>query len=182
MEVGCDHQLGSRLKEDNCGVCGGDGTTCRLVRGQGSPQLSPNQSVQTVVEVPVGSRSLRISAKGPGIMMIESVSVLGRREETALVSSGSFTLGNTSVDFHRVSDKQTLKALQPLGADYIIKMKFGGPKDTTVQFLFYQPISFHWRETDFFPCSVTCGGAFQDCPAPRFLYLSQMEMDTITFN
>ncbi|XP_072321525.1 ADAMTS-like protein 3 [Eucyclogobius newberryi] len=161
QEVGCDHQLGSRIKEDNCGVCGGDGTTCRLVRGQASPNLTRDQPVKTVVEVPAGSRFLRISAKGPDIMMVESVSVLGRREETALVSSGSFALGNTSVDFQRGTDRQTLKAHSPLGADYIIKMKYGGPKDTVVQFLFYQPIQFQWKEADFFPCSVTCGGGYQ---------------------
>ncbi|KAL6087170.1 hypothetical protein STEG23_033626, partial [Scotinomys teguina] len=38
--VGCDHQLGSTVKEDNCGVCNGDGSTCRLVRGQYKSQLS----------------------------------------------------------------------------------------------------------------------------------------------
>lgn len=37
-------------------------------------------------------------------------------------------------------------------------MKYGGSKDTVVQFLFYQPIRHQWRETDFFPCSATCGG------------------------
>lgn len=37
-------------------------------------------------------------------------------------------------------------------------MKYGGPKDTVVQFLYYQPIRYQWRETDFFPCSVSCGG------------------------
>uniref|UniRef100_A0A8D0HSC9 ADAMTS/ADAMTS-like cysteine-rich domain-containing protein n=1 Tax=Sphenodon punctatus TaxID=8508 RepID=A0A8D0HSC9_SPHPU len=42
--VGCDHQLGSTVKEDNCGVCNGDGSTCRLVRGQYKSQLS-NPSV-----------------------------------------------------------------------------------------------------------------------------------------
>lgn len=41
--VGCDHQLGSAVKEDNCGVCNGDGTTCRLVRGQYKSQLSANK-------------------------------------------------------------------------------------------------------------------------------------------
>ncbi|KAK7912920.1 hypothetical protein WMY93_013131 [Mugilogobius chulae] len=134
-----------------------DGTRCR----DNALDMCINGVCQSVVEVPVGSRFLRISAKGPAIMMVESVSVLGRREETALVSSGSFALGNTSVDFQKGSDRQTLKAHSPLGADYVIKMKYGGPKETVVQFLFYQPIQFQWRETDFFPCSVSCGGGYQ---------------------
>uniref|UniRef100_A0A663N699 ADAMTS/ADAMTS-like cysteine-rich domain-containing protein n=1 Tax=Athene cunicularia TaxID=194338 RepID=A0A663N699_ATHCN len=43
--VGCDRQLGSTVKEDNCGVCNGDGSTCRMVRGQYKSQLSANKSL-----------------------------------------------------------------------------------------------------------------------------------------
>ena len=34
----------------------------------------------------------------------------------------------------------------------------GGAADSVLQYIFYQPIIHRWRETDFFPCSVTCGG------------------------
>ena len=43
QEVGCDRQLASGAREDNCGVCGGDGSTCRLVRGQALPHMTPEQ-------------------------------------------------------------------------------------------------------------------------------------------
>uniref|UniRef100_A0A4W5KGC6 ADAMTS/ADAMTS-like cysteine-rich domain-containing protein n=2 Tax=Hucho hucho TaxID=62062 RepID=A0A4W5KGC6_9TELE len=43
QEVGCDRQLGSGAREDNCGVCAGDGSTCRLVRGQVLPHVSPEE-------------------------------------------------------------------------------------------------------------------------------------------
>uniref|UniRef100_A0A452IIV0 ADAMTS/ADAMTS-like cysteine-rich domain-containing protein n=1 Tax=Gopherus agassizii TaxID=38772 RepID=A0A452IIV0_9SAUR len=42
--VGCDRQLGSNAKEDNCGICAGDGSTCRLVRGQAKAHVSPEKS------------------------------------------------------------------------------------------------------------------------------------------
>ncbi|XP_026150115.1 ADAMTS-like protein 3 isoform X2 [Mastacembelus armatus] len=161
QEVGCDRQLASGAREDNCGVCAGDGSTCRLVRGQALPHLTPEQSQKTVLEVPVGSRFLRISAKGPDLISIEAVSLQGRKEETSLVSTGSYVIGNTSLDYQRVTDRQTLRTHGPLNADYIIKMKYGGSKGTVVQFLYYQPIRYQWRETDFFPCSVTCGGGYQ---------------------
>ncbi|XP_070686822.1 ADAMTS-like protein 3 [Pempheris klunzingeri] len=161
QEVGCDRQLASSAREDNCGVCGGDGSTCQLVRGQALPHLTPEQSLKTVLEVPVGSRFLRLSAKGPDMIVIEAVSLQGRKEETSPVTTGSYMIGNTSLDFQRGTDRQTLRTHGPLNADYIIKMKYGGSKDTVVQFLFYQPIRYQWRETDFFPCSVTCGGGYQ---------------------
>lgn len=40
QEVGCDRQLGSNTKPDNCGVCGGDGSSCRLIRGQSQIHVS----------------------------------------------------------------------------------------------------------------------------------------------
>ncbi|XP_031702131.1 ADAMTS-like protein 1 isoform X1 [Anarrhichthys ocellatus] len=161
QEVGCDRQLASGAREDNCGVCGGDGSTCRLVRGQALPHLTPEQSMKTVLEMPSGSCLLRLNTKGPDVIVIEAISLKGRVEETSLVSTGSYVIGNTSLDFQRGTDRQTLRTHGPLNADFIIKMKYGGSKDTVVQFLFYQPIRYQWRETDFFPCSVTCGGGYQ---------------------
>lgn len=37
-------EVGSSAKKDNCGVCAGDGSTCRLVRGQTKVHLSPEKS------------------------------------------------------------------------------------------------------------------------------------------
>ena len=31
-EIGCDLEVGSMVKLDKCGVCGGDGSSCRLSR------------------------------------------------------------------------------------------------------------------------------------------------------
>uniref|UniRef100_A0AAR2L247 Ig-like domain-containing protein n=1 Tax=Pygocentrus nattereri TaxID=42514 RepID=A0AAR2L247_PYGNA len=158
QEVGCDRQLGSNAKEDNCGVCAGDGSTCRLVRGQALPH--------TVIEVQLGSRNLRLTAKGPDMIVIEAHTPGGRREELAFTSTGSYTLANNTVDYQKGSERQTLRCHGPLSADFTIKV------DTVMQFMFYQPIRYQWRETDFFPCSVTCGGGYQlnsaDCVDIRY--------------
>lgn len=54
---------------------------------------------------------------------IEAISLQGRKEETSLVSTGSYVIGNTSLDFQRGADRQTLRTHGPLNADYIIKVK-----------------------------------------------------------
>ncbi|MFT7816482.1 ADAMTS-like protein 3, partial [Arapaima gigas] len=153
--VGCDRQLGSDAKEDNCGVCAGDGSTCRLVKGQTLSHISQEEPLKTVVEVPLGSRNVRITAKGPNVIIIESHSLQGHQEEHRFSSTGSYVIVNTSVDFQKSLDRQTLKAQGPL------TVKSVASQDTLVQFAFYQPIRYQWRETDFFPCSVTCGGGYQ---------------------
>lgn len=33
IKAGCDHIIGSNRKLDKCGVCGGDGTSCRKISG-----------------------------------------------------------------------------------------------------------------------------------------------------
>ncbi|XP_078386622.1 ADAMTS-like protein 1 isoform X2 [Cetorhinus maximus] len=159
--VGCDHKLGSNAKEDNCGVCSGNGSTCRLVRGQHKSQGSSNKLDNTVIAVPYGSRHVRIVLKGQDHLYLETKTLSGQRGENSLSSTGIFSIGNTSIEFQKLPEKEILRADGPLGADFTVKIQYVGSADSIVQFFFYQPIIHQWRETDFFPCSVTCGGGYQ---------------------
>ncbi|XP_048828248.1 ADAMTS-like protein 3 isoform X1 [Brienomyrus brachyistius] len=160
-EVGCDRQLGSNAKEDNCGVCGGDSSTCRLVRGQTLPAVSMEEPMKTAVEIPLGSRDVRLMAKGPDLLVMETHSLHGLREDLVLGSSGSYVIQNSTLEVQKAGDRLTLRAPGPLAADFSIKLRYSAPRNTLVQFSFYQPIRYQWRETDFFPCTVTCGGGYQ---------------------
>nr|XP_012607181.1 ADAMTS-like protein 3 isoform X6 [Microcebus murinus] len=159
--VGCDRRLGSDAREDNCGVCAGDGATCRLVRGQAKSHVSPEKREENVIAVPLGSRSVRITVKGPAHLFIESKTLQGSKGEHSFSSPGVFVVENTTVEFQRGSERQTFKIAGPLMADFIFKTRYTVAKDSVVQFFFYQPISHQWRQTDFFPCTVTCGGGYQ---------------------
>ncbi|XP_070794688.1 ADAMTS-like protein 1 [Pituophis catenifer annectens] len=159
--VGCDHQLGSPVKEDNCGVCDGDGSTCRLVRGQYKSQLLANKLDDTVVVIPYGSRHVRLVLKGPDHLYLETKTLQGVKGENSLSFTGSFIVDNSSVEFQKFADKEILRIPGPLTADFTVKIHYVGAADSTVQFIFYQPIIHRWRETDFFPCSVSCGGGYQ---------------------
>ncbi|XP_063305045.1 ADAMTS-like protein 3 isoform X1 [Pelobates fuscus] len=159
--VGCDRQLGSNAKEDNCGVCAGDGSTCRLVRGQSKFHVTPEKREETVIAVPHGSRSVRITVKGPDHVFIESKTLQGDTGEHSFSTPGSYIVENTTVEFQKGPEREIVKIPGPLRADFIMKIRYVSPKDSVVQFFFYQPISHQWRQTDFFPCTVTCGGGYQ---------------------
>ncbi|XP_008163635.2 ADAMTS-like protein 3 isoform X1 [Chrysemys picta bellii] len=159
--VGCDRQLGSNAKEDNCGICAGDGSTCRLVRGQAKAHVSSEKREEIVIAIPHGSRSVRLTLKGPAHFVIESKTLQGDQGEHSFNVPGIFVIENTTVEFQKSSDRETIKIQGPLGADFIIKTRYTAPKDSVVQFFFYQPISHQWRQTEFFPCTVTCGGGYQ---------------------
>ncbi|XP_039614103.1 ADAMTS-like protein 1 isoform X4 [Polypterus senegalus] len=168
LSVGCDHELGSTAKEDNCGVCNGDGSTCRLVRGHFKSQHSAIKREDTVIAIPFGSRHVRLVLKGPDHLYLESKTLQGRKGENSLSTSGSYPIENTTVDFQKFADKEILRMSGPLGADFTVKIHYVSPLDSTVQFIFYQPIIHRWRETDFFPCSATCGGGYQLTSAECF--------------
>ncbi|XP_039465393.1 ADAMTS-like protein 1 isoform X2 [Oreochromis aureus] len=159
--VGCDHELGSTATEDNCGVCNGDGSSCRLVRGHYKSQHSSGKTEDTVVTIPYKSRHVRLILKGPDHLYMESKTLQGVRDELVLDRSRQYYIENTTVDYQKLSDKEVLRITGPLGADFTVKVQFTGGTDSVVQYIYYQPIIHRWRETDFFPCSVTCGGGYQ---------------------
>ncbi|KAL8197492.1 UNVERIFIED_CONTAM: hypothetical protein K2H54_026819 [Gekko kuhli] len=66
-KIGCDGIIGSAAKEDRCGVCNGDGKTCKVVKGDfnhtkgmvvaadnESPELKKTESLVTTVLVAAG--------------------------------------------------------------------------------------------------------------------------------
>ncbi|XP_047242190.1 ADAMTS-like protein 1 isoform X4 [Girardinichthys multiradiatus] len=159
--VGCDHELGSTSKEDNCGICNGDGSSCRLVRGHYKSQHVSGKTEDTVVIIPYQSRHVRLVLKGPDHLYVEGKTLQGVRTEVMLDRSGQYHLENTTMDFQKLSDKEILRMIGPLGADFTIKIQFASEADSVIQYIYYQPIIHRWRETDFFPCSVTCGGGYQ---------------------
>ncbi|XP_078378045.1 A disintegrin and metalloproteinase with thrombospondin motifs 19-like [Oculina patagonica] len=63
QDVGCDHKIGSGAEEDICGVCKGNGTTCRTVEGRFN-QLAGSGYVEAAV-IPEGARSISISESKP---------------------------------------------------------------------------------------------------------------------
>ncbi|KAK5622669.1 hypothetical protein CRENBAI_026490 [Crenichthys baileyi] len=159
--VGCDHELGSTSKEDNCGICNGDGSSCRLVRGHYKSQHVSGKTEDTVVIIPYQSRHVRLVLKGPDHLYVEGKTLQGVKTEVMLDRSGQYHLENTTMDFQKLSDKEILRMIGPLGADFTIKIQFASEADSVIQYIYYQPIIHRWRETDFFPCSVTCGGGYQ---------------------
>ncbi|XP_030193721.1 ADAMTS-like protein 1 isoform X1 [Gadus morhua] len=168
--VGCDHELGSAAKEDNCGVCNGDGSSCRLVRGHYKSQHASGKTEDTVVVIPYRSRHVRLVLKGPDSLYIESKTLQGVKGELSLEVSGQQRLENTTLDYQKHPDKAVMRIAGPLGADFTVKVQYagGGAADSVVQYIFYQPIVHRWQETDFFPCSVTCGGGYQLTSAECF--------------
>jgi hypothetical protein len=57
--AGCDHRLGSELKRDVCGICGGDGSTCQLVQGAYTDRGSFGYN--EILRIPAGSANIEVT-------------------------------------------------------------------------------------------------------------------------
>ncbi|RXM99651.1 ADAMTS-like protein 1 [Acipenser ruthenus] len=166
--VGCDHELGSTAKEDNCGVCNGDGSTCRLVRGQYKSQLSTNKMLKVLsllaVVACVGAQTLRKRDALPPY--------------SEALQPPSPAQPDPVYSLHQKIVKDIKGLMQPVTEAIVAintrldkldnQIRYVSASDSIVQFIFYQPIIHRWRETDFFPCSATCGGGYQLTSAECF--------------
>ncbi|VDM51778.1 unnamed protein product [Angiostrongylus costaricensis] len=62
VKAGCDHRLYSTMTRDKCGICGGDGTTCRTVKGTYNERGSFGYNA--VMKIPAGSANIDIRQHG----------------------------------------------------------------------------------------------------------------------
>ncbi|XP_008825308.2 ADAMTS-like protein 4 isoform X1 [Nannospalax galili] len=64
LSPGCDGILGSGRRPDGCGVCGGDGSTCRLISGNLTDRGGP-LGYQKILWIPAGASQLQIAQLQP---------------------------------------------------------------------------------------------------------------------
>ncbi|XP_042719149.1 A disintegrin and metalloproteinase with thrombospondin motifs 14 isoform X6 [Lagopus leucura] len=65
VHVGCDKEVGSLKQEDKCGVCGGDNSHCRTVKGTLAKTPKQLGSVLKMFEIPAGARHVQIEEMEP---------------------------------------------------------------------------------------------------------------------
>uniref|UniRef100_A0A9J2P3P8 Peptidase M12B domain-containing protein n=1 Tax=Ascaris lumbricoides TaxID=6252 RepID=A0A9J2P3P8_ASCLU len=61
-KAGCDHRLGSDMRRDKCGICGGDGSTCTTISGSYNERGSFGYN--QVLKIPAGSANIEITQRG----------------------------------------------------------------------------------------------------------------------
>lgn len=175
QKVGCDMMLGSEAREDKCGRCSGDGTSCRTTTGQ----LNANDmqmGYNDVLLIPAGATNIYIKEAMP------SNNYLAVRN-----ASGNYYLnGNWRIDLpntlhfagavwhydrkpqgfaapdqltcHGPTTEPVYLVLLYQDRNVGINYEYSVPEHSAHQTL---PETYVWTFKEFAPCSATCGGGVQ---------------------
>ncbi|KAL7390969.1 hypothetical protein ABVT39_001979 [Epinephelus coioides] len=179
VKVGCDREIGSNKVEDKCGVCGGDNSHCRTVKGTFT-RTPKKPGYLKMFLIPPGARHVIIQEHeaSPQILAIKNQAtghyiLNGKGEE---VQSRSFI--DLGVEWHYIieEDVETLHTDGPLHDPVVVLII---PKDNeTRSTLMYKYIihedsvpvnnnnviqedTYEWALKSWSPCSKPCAGGFQ---------------------
>uniref|UniRef100_A0A665WDJ0 ADAM metallopeptidase with thrombospondin type 1 motif, 3 n=1 Tax=Echeneis naucrates TaxID=173247 RepID=A0A665WDJ0_ECHNA len=180
VKVGCDREIGSNKVEDKCGVCGGDNSHCRTVKGTFTRTPKKPGKTRGAFSLPKGARNvfLNETEDSRNVLAIKNQAtghyiLNGKGDE---IKSRSFI--DLGVEWHYIieEDVETLHTDGPLHDPVVVLII---PKDNeTRSTLMYKYIihedsvpvnnnnviqedTYEWALKSWSPCSKPCAGGFQ---------------------
>eukprot|EP00794_Sanderia_malayensis_P013790 gene13790-15233_t len=125
QKVGCDGVIGSRLKDDLCGTCGGNNTECLLI----SKKYKKKHGIGyvTVDYIPRGSTSVRIVEERPSRNYLALETTFGEN-----VINGGYTIErsglhhklNSIVEYKRIGQLEQIYIKGPISTDIKLMVLF----------------------------------------------------------
>ncbi|XP_053559303.1 A disintegrin and metalloproteinase with thrombospondin motifs 3 [Bombina bombina] len=182
VKVGCDKEIGSNKLEDKCGVCGGDNSHCRTVKGTFT-RTPKKTGYLKMFDIPPGARHLLIQEDeaSPHILAIKNQAtghyILNGKGEEA--KSRSFIDLGVEWEYVIEDDTETLHTDGPLH-DAVVVLVIPQENDTksslTYKYIIHEDSvptinnnnvlqdeldTFEWALKSWSQCSKPCGGGFQ---------------------
>ncbi|XP_018618993.2 A disintegrin and metalloproteinase with thrombospondin motifs 17 [Scleropages formosus] len=101
QKIGCDGIIGSSAKEDRCGVCSGDGKSCKIVKGDFNHTQGMGYIEAAVI--PVGARRIKVVEDKPShsFLALRDSSKRSINNDWKIELPGEFQLAGTTVRYVR---------------------------------------------------------------------------------
>ncbi|XP_015131889.1 A disintegrin and metalloproteinase with thrombospondin motifs 3 isoform X2 [Gallus gallus] len=182
VKVGCDKEIGSNKAEDKCGVCGGDNSHCRTVKGTFT-RTPKKLGYLKMFDIPPGARHVFIQEDeaSPHFLAIKNQAtghyILNGKGEEA--RSRSFIDLGVEWEYNIEDDIETLHTDGPLH-DAVVVLIIPRENDTrsslTYKYIIHEDSvptinsnnvlqeeidTFEWALKSWSQCSKPCGGGFQ---------------------
>ncbi|XP_003219095.1 A disintegrin and metalloproteinase with thrombospondin motifs 1 [Anolis carolinensis] len=95
VKAGCDRIIGSSKKFDKCGVCGGNGSTCKKVSGMLS---SSRPGYHDVVVIPAGATNVEVKQRNPRGARQDGSFLAIKAADGTYILNGDYTLSTMEQD------------------------------------------------------------------------------------
>ncbi|XP_053766522.1 A disintegrin and metalloproteinase with thrombospondin motifs 2 isoform X3 [Desmodus rotundus] len=180
-KVGCDGVIGSSKQEDKCGVCGGDNTHCKVVKGMFT--RSPKKlGYVKMFEIPAGARHLLIQEADStshhlAIKNLETGKFILNEENDINPNSKSFIAMGVEWEYRDEDSRETLQTMGPLrGSIAVLVIPQGDSRiSLTYKYMIHEDslnvddnqvleddsTGYEWALKKWSLCSKPCGGGSQ---------------------
>ncbi|KAF4077273.1 hypothetical protein AMELA_G00206130, partial [Ameiurus melas] len=179
-KVGCDNVIASELEEDKCGVCGGNNSSCKIIKGNFT-RSTRKPGFLKILEIPRGARHVLIQEfKGsPHILAVKNQAT----DELFLNDEGEFPETRSVIEkgvlweYTNDDDMETVQTTGPLRYGVLIMVQSHGTSKVTLSYKYILPedpsssmenslpqddiMYFEWALKKWSHCSKPCSGGKQ---------------------
>ncbi|KAF3687027.1 A disintegrin and metalloproteinase with thrombospondin motifs 17 [Channa argus] len=185
QKIGCDGIIGSPAKEDRCGICNGDGRTCKIVRGDFNHTKGMGY-IEAVV-IPAGARRIKVVEDKPShsFLALKDSSKKSINSDWKIELPGDFELAGTTVRYVRRGLWEKMSAKGPTktplhlmvllfhdqsyGIHYEYTVSLNTTQDKTSEEQREPEYLYIWTHSSWQDCTVQCGGEGSKTLDPVFI-------------
>ncbi|XP_037688836.1 A disintegrin and metalloproteinase with thrombospondin motifs 17 isoform X2 [Choloepus didactylus] len=174
QKIGCDGIIGSAAKEDRCGVCSGDGKSCRVVKGDFNHTRGTGYIEAAVI--PAGARRIRVVEDKPAhsFLALKDTSKRSINSDWKIELPGDFQIAGTTFRYVRRGLWEKISAKGPTKIPLHLMVLLFHDQNYGIHYEYTIPVNdtaenqsepesprdspFFWSHRGWEGCSVQCGG------------------------
>ncbi|XP_019277655.1 A disintegrin and metalloproteinase with thrombospondin motifs 19 isoform X4 [Panthera pardus] len=172
QKVGCDGFLGSLAREDHCGVCNGNGKSCKIIKGDFNH--TRGAGYVEVLVIPAGARRIKVVEEKPAhsYLALRDTGKQSINSDWKIEHSGAFNLAGTTVHYVRRGLWEKISAKGPTTSPLHLLVLLFQDQNYGLHYEYTIPLDplpenqsskapeplFMWTHTGWEDCDATCGG------------------------
>ncbi|XP_063781748.1 A disintegrin and metalloproteinase with thrombospondin motifs 17 isoform X2 [Pseudophryne corroboree] len=174
QKIGCDGIIGSSAKEDRCGVCSGDGKTCKVVKGDFNHTKGMGY-IEAVV-IPAGARRIRVVEDKPAHSFLALKDSIKKsiNSDWKIELPGEFQIAGTTIRYVRRGLWEKISAKGPTKTPLHLMVLLFHDQNFGIHYEYTIPVNqsaeqrtelerqtdplYMWTHSSWEGCSVQCGG------------------------
>ncbi|XP_069083393.1 A disintegrin and metalloproteinase with thrombospondin motifs 19 isoform X1 [Pleurodeles waltl] len=172
QKVGCDGILGSMLREDHCGVCNGNGKSCKVIKGDFNHTRGTGY-VEALV-IPAGARRIKVVEEKPthSYLALRDASSQSINNDWKIEHPGTFSIAGTTVHYVRRGLWEKISARGPTTSPLHLLVLLFHDQNYSLHYEYTLPSDpvpndqspkgneplFMWTHSGWEDCDAVCGG------------------------